>query len=111
MASYLLPSPGNLGTPILRSLLHVSGDDKDSKFTQFIACVHSQSSKQRLSDLFSQHVETGKLRISKGDNVKAVQDSDIVILGVDPADVEVTLKQQGLARALQGKLLISVAAG
>lgn len=40
-----------------------------------------------------------------------MQDSNIVILGVDPTDVEATLKQDGLAQALKGKLLISVAAG
>ena len=34
-----------------------------------------------------------------------------MILGVDPSQVEATLKQNGLAQALQGKLLISVAAG
>lgn len=40
-----------------------------------------------------------------------MQSSDIVILGVDPSQVEATLKQNGLDQALQGKLLISVAAG
>ena len=49
--------------------------------------------------------------VSRNQNVKAVQDSSIIILGVDPADVDATLRQEGLAQALAGKLLISVAAG
>jgi pyrroline-5-carboxylate reductase len=43
--------------------------------------------------------------------VKAVQDSDIIILAVDPSAVALTLKEDGIVQALSGKLLISVAAG
>lgn len=84
-------------------------DGGNTGFKRFIACVHSQQSEQRLTELFSKHSQ--KVSISRGDNVKAAQDANVVILGVDPADVEATLKQQGLAEALKGKLVISVAAG
>lgn len=60
---------------------------------------------------FAKEKESGKLLISRGQNVKSVQDATVVILGVDPSDVERTLNQEGLAQALKGKLLISVAAG
>lgn len=51
------------------------------------------------------------MTISRGNNAKALQDSDVVILGVDPSAVEATLNQDGIVPALKGKLLISVAAG
>ncbi|KAH8730551.1 FAD-linked oxidoreductase-like protein [Phaeosphaeriaceae sp. PMI808] len=101
---------GNLGTPILRSLIDSPKDSK-AHFTKYIACVHSEKSEQRLTSQFAQQKESGELIISIRNNVKAVQDADIIILGVDPADVEATLKQDGIASAMKGKLLISVAAG
>jgi pyrroline-5-carboxylate reductase len=102
---------GNLGTPILQSLIGNSGENKDADFKKYIACVQSQGSEKRLTELFSQHLDSGKLAISRGNNVDAVQSSDIILLGVDPSNVEETLKQEGLVPALKGKLLISLAAG
>ncbi|KAF1929419.1 pyrroline-5-carboxylate reductase [Didymella exigua CBS 183.55] len=102
---------GNLGQPILSSLLGESGSDKNLKFDKYIACVRSEASEKKLGEKYREAVESGKLSISRGDNVKAAQDADVVILGVDPADVELTLKQEGLSAALSGKLLISLAAG
>ena len=101
---------GNLGTPILKSLLE-SPEDSKAHFSKYIACVHSESSEQKLSSLFSKHEDSGKVLISQGNNVKAIQDSDIIILGVDPSAIEATLKQDGIDAALKGKLMISVAAG
>ncbi|EAT85043.1 hypothetical protein HBI56_075900 [Parastagonospora nodorum] len=101
---------GNLGTPILKSLLE-SPEDSKAHFSRYIACVHSESSEQKLLSLFSKHKESGKVLISRGNNVKAIQDSNIVILGVDPSAIEATLKQDGIVAALKGKLMISVAAG
>lgn len=102
---------GNLGQPILSSLLSNSGSDKNVNFEKYIACVRSESSEKKLAEKYPQAVESKKLSISRGNNVKAVHDSDIVLLGVDPSDVVNTLQQDGLAAALSGKLLISLAAG
>lgn len=102
---------GNLGQPILSSLLSESGSDENAKFERYIACVRSEVSESKLSKKFPVAVKSGKLSISRGDNVKAAKNADIVLLGVDPADVETTLKQDGLSDALSGKLLISLAAG
>lgn len=52
-----------------------------------------------------------QVNIAKGDNVNAVQKSDVVVLGADPADIEAVLTQPGIREALSNKLLISVAAG
>lgn len=98
---------GNLGSAILNSLLETS--ESDHLFSRFIACVRSEASEQKLTEKYPQH--QNRLSISRGDNVRAVHDSDVVILGVDPADIESVLKQSGLPEALEGKLLISIAAG
>ncbi|KAF2685812.1 pyrroline-5-carboxylate reductase [Lentithecium fluviatile CBS 122367] len=102
---------GNLGTAILKSLITATVGDEGPNFDRFIACVHSDASKQRLVNQFKEQKNAGILTVLKDHNIKATQDSDIIILGVDPSDVEVTLKQEGLSQALKGKLLISVAAG
>ncbi|KAK7184295.1 pyrroline-5-carboxylate reductase [Paraphaeosphaeria sporulosa] len=101
---------GNLGTPILSSLMGAP-ESARVQFTNYVACVHSAASEERLSKRFPKEKESGKLVISRGQNAKAVSDASVIILGVDPADVEATLKQDGVGAALKGKLLISIAAG
>ncbi|KAL2884512.1 hypothetical protein SGCOL_000460 [Colletotrichum sp. CLE4] len=101
---------GNLGIPILKSLLD-SAESKDNALpiTQFIACVRSEKSEEALKARFSSAGD--QLVVSRGDNIAALQKSDVVILGVDPADVEEVLSKPGTKEALKDKLLISVAAG
>lgn len=94
----------------MKSLINAPEGSKVN-FTRFIACVHSAASEERLKALFPKEQDSGRIVISRNQNVKAVQDASVVILGVDPAVVDVTLRQEGLAQALAGKLLISVAAG
>lgn len=87
----------------------LSSPENQRLFTRFIACVRSQASADKLAARFSQHLD--QLSIYRGDNVKAVRESDVTILGVDPADIESVLQQHGLQDALKDKLLISIAAG
>jgi pyrroline-5-carboxylate reductase len=77
--------------------------------SHFIACVRSERSQKRLAE----HLEVcnNTPEISRGDDVAAVRKSDIILLGVDPADVKETLQTPGIADALAGKLLISIVAG
>ncbi|KAG9196963.1 hypothetical protein G6514_002726 [Epicoccum nigrum] len=110
-ARLITNATGNLGQPILSSLLSESGSDNNAKFSKYIACVRSEGSEKKLSEKYPEAVKSGKLSISRGDNVSAAKDANVVLLGVDPADVEATLKQDGLSAALSGKLLISLAAG
>jgi pyrroline-5-carboxylate reductase len=107
----LITRIGNLGTPILASLITATESPKDAHFNKYIACVHNERSQERLVALFPRQIESGELVIYRGDNVEAVDRSDIVILGVDPSQVEAALKQDGIVAVLKGKLLISVAAG
>ncbi|RII09014.1 hypothetical protein CUC08_Gglean007413 [Alternaria sp. MG1] len=98
---------GNLGTPILKSLLNAPPDSLRG-ITQFVACVQSEGSERRLQDLFSQHKN---VRILRKDNITAIKNSEVIILGVDPSQVEAILQEEGIKEALQGKLLISIVAG
>jgi pyrroline-5-carboxylate reductase len=84
-------------------------DDSDPLFSRFIACVRSEASEKNLAEKYPQHEK--RLSISRGNNIQAVRDSDVIILGVDPADIENVLKQPGLPEVLERKLLISIAAG
>ncbi|KAE8376620.1 putative pyrroline-5-carboxylate dehydrogenase [Aspergillus bertholletiae] len=100
---------GNLGGAILKSLIDGPKDEEGvAPFNRFIACVRSEASEQRLAAQFSNHSE--RLVITR-DNVKSVQESDVIVLGVDPSVVEKVLSTPGLSEALSNKLLISVAAG
>lgn len=76
-------------------------------FSKFVATVRSEQSEAKLASQFGNE----RLQVIRGDNVKAVKESDVIILGVDPADIENVLKQEGLREALGSKLLISIAAG
>ncbi|KAI8256889.1 putative pyrroline-5-carboxylate reductase protein [Colletotrichum sp. SAR 10_98] len=77
--------------------------------TKFIACVRSEQSESALKGRFPDAGD--KLKVTRGDNIAALKASQVVILGVDPGDVESVLSQPGTADALKDKLIISVAAG
>jgi pyrroline-5-carboxylate reductase len=101
---------GNLGIAILNGLINVPAEKtSELPFTRYIACVRSESSERRLTERFAQSMN--KISISRGDNIQAVQSADVIILGVDPADIQTVLTQPGLREALTDKLLISIAAG
>lgn len=101
---------GNLGIAILNGLINAPAENSiQLPFTRYIACVRSEPSEKRLTERFAQSMN--KISISRGDNVQAVQNADVIILGADPADIETVLTQPGLREALTDKLLISIAAG
>lgn len=101
---------GNLGIAILDGLANAPAEkSKDLPFARYIACVRSENSEKRLSERFAEALD--KISISRGNNVQAVQNADVIILGADPADIETVLTQPGLRDALTGKLIISIAAG
>ncbi|KAF5257362.1 hypothetical protein FOXYS1_12131, partial [Fusarium oxysporum] len=109
-ATLTILGTGNITKPIVKNLLPAIKDGKtDLPFTKIIACVRSEGSESKLNDQFSEY--SSILTVSRGDNVKAVQNGDVIVLGVDPADIADVLAQDGIRDALSGKLLISVAAG
>ncbi|KAK9446245.1 Pyrroline-5-carboxylate reductase [Metarhizium brunneum] len=102
---------GNLGTAILSGLLSTSkeGPEGTFPFSQFIVSVRTGASVTRLQEEFCQRQD--KLRIYQNQNERAVDESDVIILATDPADVASVLTAQGMRDNLVGKLLISVSAG
>ncbi|KAI5465283.1 pyrroline-5-carboxylate reductase dimerization-domain-containing protein [Mariannaea sp. PMI_226] len=101
---------GNLGKAILRSVIGTSGSNSENlPFTEFIACVRSEKSQKALSSEAAQYQQ--QLTILRGENIRAVRQSDVIILGADPADIETVLREDGLSDALSNKLIISVVAG
>lgn len=71
--------------------------------------MRTEASVTRLQEEFCQHQD--KLRIYQNQNERAVDESHVIILATDPADVASVLTAQGVRDNLGGKLLISVVAG
>lgn len=77
-----------------------------SKISHFIACTNTQGSAQKLQKQLgrqSPHVE-----ILHQANVAAMEQADVVILGVKPYLVKDVLEEAGVREALAGKLLMSM---
>jgi pyrroline-5-carboxylate reductase len=101
---------GNLGTPILSSLMKADPvDNGDIKITRYIACTRSEASEERLRKTLDH--SCNNLKITRRSNIEAITESDVIILAVDPSTVEAVLTQEGVRKALQSKLLISIVAG
>jgi pyrroline-5-carboxylate reductase len=99
-----------MGTAILKGLLTRPNDKTDAiPFSEYIACVQSKASEQRLATQLSKYSQN--LRISIGENANAVNAADVVILALDPSVIGATLRQPDLRDALANKLVISVASG
>ncbi|KAF3015820.1 delta 1-pyrroline-5-carboxylate reductase [Neopestalotiopsis sp. 37M] len=108
MSTLCILGCGNLGTAILSNLVQAASKEGSSApLKRFTACIRSERSEKRLNEQFSTSQQL--VEISK-DAVKAAGSADVILLGVDPADVVVTLQQPGLADALAGKLVISIIA-
>nr|QTW21137.1 pyrroline-5-carboxylate reductase [Beauveria felina] len=77
--------------------------------TRFIACVRSPEGAKRVKSTLWEH--SSALSVVRNENVSAVQQSDIILLGCKPYMVKGLLSEPGMAKALHGKLLISICAG
>ncbi|PMB72289.1 Pyrroline-5-carboxylate reductase [Beauveria bassiana] len=94
---------GNLGRAILTNLVTWN----ESPFSKISAVVRTEASKRKLNEAFGKQVSV----LLANEGVAAVRESDVVMLGVDPADVGAVLQKPGFRKALGEKLLISLAAG
>lgn len=77
--------------------------------SQFIACVRRESSAKRVRQSLAEHKVP--LNVYVNENVKAVQQGDVIILGCKPQMFREVLGAPGIKEALRGKLLISILAG
>ncbi|KAL9583076.1 MAG: hypothetical protein Q9212_002917 [Teloschistes hypoglaucus] len=81
------------------------------KPTRFIACVRTTESAQRLRKELDSLQPSPPVIIVQGNNPRAVQAADTVILACQPHDLNSCLGEPAVKKALKGKLLISILAG
>ncbi|PNY23682.1 Pyrroline-5-carboxylate reductase [Tolypocladium capitatum] len=77
--------------------------------SRFIGCVRSAESAKRVTAALREH--SSIVKVVQNDNLSAVQQSQVVLLACKPYMVKDILGQPGMAKALHGKLLISICAG
>ncbi|EEH35793.1 pyrroline-5-carboxylate reductase [Paracoccidioides lutzii Pb01] len=76
---------------------------------KFIACVRRPESVKRVHKALEGF--SMPLTVVQNENVKAVEQAEVVILGCKPYMLRDVLDEPGMCKALQGKLLISILAG
>lgn len=77
--------------------------------SRFIACVKRPESAERVKKAFVEYV--GVVRVLTKGNVEGATLGDVVILGCKPQMYTEILGEEGMAEALEGKLLVSILAG
>ncbi|KYK60094.1 pyrroline-5-carboxylate reductase [Drechmeria coniospora] len=77
--------------------------------SRFIACVRSAESAKRVKAALWEH--SSIVKVVQNENLSAVEQSQVVLLACKPYMINDVLGQAGMAKALHGKLLISVCAG
>lgn len=76
----------------------------------FIACVRRPESAKRIKASLAQY-RNASINTLLGDNVRGVQEADVILLGCKPQMFREILSAPGIKEALEGKLLISILAG
>ncbi|KAI1268596.1 pyrroline-5-carboxylate reductase dimerization-domain-containing protein [Xylariaceae sp. FL1019] len=76
---------------------------------RFIACVRSPQSAKRVKQALWEH--SSNLKVVQNENVAATKKADVILLACKADHVEQLLSEPGMAKALHGKLLISICAG
>lgn len=78
--------------------------------SRFIACVTRDASAKRVKTALSSHLSS--LTILQNQNLKGAQQADVILLGCKPKNLkDGILREPGMQKALQGKLVISILAG
>ncbi len=77
--------------------------------SRFIACVRRPESAKKVKSALWEH--STLLKVVQNDNVTSVQAAEVIILACKPYMVQELLSEPGMAKALHGKLLISICAG
>ncbi|EPQ26455.1 uncharacterized protein PFL1_06103 [Pseudozyma flocculosa PF-1] len=85
-------------------------DDLTQLPSRFIACVNRTESVRRLRKTFANAPDVDVVA-GAGENVKAAQKADVVILACKPNMVKDILEEDGMRDAVDGKLVISICAG
>ncbi|EEP81457.1 pyrroline-5-carboxylate reductase [Uncinocarpus reesii 1704] len=77
--------------------------------SRFIACVRRPESALRIQKTLRQY--SYPLTILQNENIRGVQEADVIILGCKPFMLKDVLSVPGMREALKGKLLVSILAG
>ncbi|KAJ9655079.1 hypothetical protein H2201_008887 [Coniosporium apollinis] len=100
---------GTLGTAIARGILDPL-DKSTVSVEPLTATVGTEPSKRRVEEEFSQHSSRLEVLLQK-DNVRAIQEADVVLFAVKPVKREDVFGTPGVREALRGKLILSIMAG
>lgn len=98
-----------MGTSILKGLLNDKGRASEGFELSFTACVRSEASLSRLERALGPNAS--KVSCHVGSFTEAARQSDIIMLGVPPGELDALSKMPGLADASKGKLIVSLLAG
>ncbi|KAI0166376.1 pyrroline-5-carboxylate reductase dimerization-domain-containing protein [Xylariaceae sp. FL1272] len=77
--------------------------------SRFIACVRSPQTAKRVKQALWEH--SSNLKVVQNENVAATMKADVILLACKAENVEELLNEPGMAKALHGKLMISICAG
>lgn len=77
--------------------------------SRFIACVKTAAGAKKVKGALWEHSST--LKVVHNDNVGAVKQAEVILLTCKAAVAREILSEPGIARALHGKLLVSICAG
>lgn len=77
--------------------------------TKFNACVKSPKGAKRVKAELGKY--NANLKVHENENLGAVQQADVVLLGCKPYMIKTILGAKGMAEALEGKLILSILAG
>ncbi|KAL8710613.1 MAG: hypothetical protein Q9220_004837 [cf. Caloplaca sp. 1 TL-2023] len=90
------------------------GDEEEQELlkpSRIIACVRTEESVQRLKKALAVSKHQLPVTVVMGDNARAVQAADTVLLGCQPQHLVSCLGAPAVRKAIRGKLLISILAG
>ncbi|RMJ07404.1 hypothetical protein CDV36_012992 [Fusarium kuroshium] len=100
---------GNLRTALAAGILNpINGDAVD--VNHLIATVGSEASQRCVQDALSKHSSRLTVLLAQ-ENVRAVQEADVVLLAFKPVKREEVFGALGFKEVLRGKLVISIMAG
>ncbi|KAE8147337.1 pyrroline-5-carboxylate reductase dimerization-domain-containing protein [Aspergillus avenaceus] len=101
---------GNMGSAILSGLLDATRQSPTTaKITDFIVNTKTAESATALRTTYQ--ADASRVTVTNGQNVRAMQEADIIMLGCKPFLAEGILSEPGVAGALAGKFVISVMGG
>ncbi|KAK1142363.1 hypothetical protein N8T08_007915 [Aspergillus melleus] len=104
---------GNMGSAILGGILDATREESKAgatpKISRFIVSTKSAASAERLRSTFD--ADKDRVTIGHGQNLRAIQEADIILLACKPFLAAEILSETGVPQALEGKLMISIMAG